>query len=292
MRGSLGIPPLALRVTRRDQTGITRPRFQDVFNPPSGSGTIVPVFAREPVVPIAGNDLQVTHAQEAVGGARVIVRGLRHRYGSGDLAVTVLRGVNLEVLPGAYIALTGASGAGKTTLLSILGGLEPPSEGEVVVGDFAVAKLHGDRLAAFRREMVGFVFQHFGLLAALTALENVELALSLSGRRATARRRKAVELLADVGLEARMHHLPKALSGGERQRVAIARAMANDPKLILADEPTGNLDPGAAGLVMEHLERLRKRTGCTVIVVSHNPAIAERAELSYRLEDGMLALTA
>src|SRR6202011_3317756 len=126
-----------------------------------------------------------------------------------------------EVQPGGYVALTGPSGAGKTTLLSILGGLEPPTEGDVTVAGYSVAKLRGDQLAAFRRETVGFVFQHFGLLGALTAVENVQRALALSRRDSKARERRALELLALVGLEERAHHLPKALSGGEKQRVAI-----------------------------------------------------------------------
>jgi putative ABC transport system ATP-binding protein len=223
-----------------------------------------------------------------VGGAAVTVRGLSHVYRSKGESITVLHGVELAVGPGGYVALTGPSGAGKTTLLSILGGLEPPTEGEVTVGDYAVGNLHGDQLAAFRRETVGFVFQHFGLLAALTAVENVELAMALSRMNSTARERRAIELLEEVGLAERAHHLPKALSGGEKQRVAIARAMANEPQLILADEPTGNLDPDAGRAVMEHIEALRAATGCTVIVVSHNPLIAGRAELSYRLESGRL----
>jgi putative ABC transport system ATP-binding protein len=157
-----------------------------------------------------------------------------------------------------------------------------------MVAGYSVAELRGDQLAAFRRETVGFVFQHFGLLGALTAAENVELALALSRLDGKARGRRALELLARVGLEARANHLPKALSGGEKQRVAIARAMANSPRLILADEPTGNLDPEAGLAVMEHLEALRMSGGCTVIVVSHNPLVAGRADVCYRLERGVL----
>ncbi|HYM96842.1 MAG TPA: ABC transporter ATP-binding protein [Candidatus Sulfotelmatobacter sp.] len=225
---------------------------------------------------------------ETARGAAVSVHGLGHTYRTGGETLTVLRSLELEVRPGGYVALTGPSGSGKTTLLSILGGLEPPTEGEVMVADYSVARLRGDRLAAFRRETVGFVFQHFGLLGALSAAENVELALALSRLDAKARGRRALELLALVGLEARATHLPKALSGGEKQRVAIARAMANSPRLILADEPTGNLDPDSGLAVMDHLEALRASSGCTVIVVSHNPLVAERADIAYRLESGVL----
>jgi ABC-type lipoprotein export system ATPase subunit len=221
-------------------------------------------------------------------GAAVEVHGLNHTYRTGGETLSVLRDVDLEVEPGGYVALTGPSGAGKTTLLSIIGGLDRPTEGEVTVGGLAVASLRGDQLAAFRRETVGFVFQHFGLLGALTALENVELALALSRLASKGRHERAFELLQLVGLADRAHHLPKALSGGEKQRVAIARAMANAPRLILADEPTGNLDPDAGLAVMDLLEALRLSSGCTVIVVSHNPLISGRAEIAYRLERGVL----
>ena len=221
-------------------------------------------------------------------GAAVSVSGLKHSYSVGRTSVTVLRGIDLAVSPGAYVALTGPSGAGKTTLLSILGGLERPTEGEVIVGEYAMAELRGDQLASFRRTMVGFVFQHFGLLGALTALENVEIALALSRTSAKVREQLATDLLASVGLAERARHLPKALSGGEKQRVGMARAIANAPRLILADEPTGNLDPDAGRVVMELLERIRNATGCTVIVVSHNPSVVERAEVRYRLENGVL----
>jgi len=227
-------------------------------------------------------------ARASGGGAAVSVHRLSHTYHTGGESLTVLRAVELEVEPGGYVALTGPSGAGKTTLLSILGGLEPPTEGTVTVGDCAVDDLRGDQLAAFRRETVGFVFQHFGLLGALTAAENVELALALSRLTSKARQQRASELLAAVGLAERAHHLPKALSGGEKQRVAIARATANAPRIILADEPTGNLDPDAGLVVMELLEGLRLSNGCTVIVVSHNPMVARRADITYRLDKGLV----
>jgi putative ABC transport system ATP-binding protein len=216
------------------------------------------------------------------------VRGLSHTYETAGGSITVLRAVDLEVEPGGYVALTGPSGAGKTTLLSILGGLETPTEGSVTVGGRDVSRLRGDQLAAYRRETVGFVFQHFGLMSALDAVENVELALALSRPDSKARHRRATELLELVGLAERAEHLPRALSGGEKQRVAIARAMANYPRLILADEPTGNLDPDAGQAAMDLIEAFRASSGCTVIVVSHNPLVAARAEHRYRLDSGEL----
>ncbi|MDQ6747497.1 MAG: ABC transporter ATP-binding protein [Candidatus Dormibacteraeota bacterium] len=198
----------------------------------------------------------------------------------------MLRGVDLDIPAGGYVALTGRSGAGKSTLLSLVGGLESPTEGEIDVGGHAVGRLRGNALADFRRDAIGFVFQHFGLLSALTAAENVELSLTLTGAEPGPRRRRAKELLQAVGLGNRLDHRPPALSGGERQRVAIARALANRPRVILADEPTGNLDEEAGAVVLELLEALRTERGCTLVVVTHNRAIADRAVHRYQVEDG------
>jgi ABC-type lipoprotein export system ATPase subunit len=200
--------------------------------------------------------------------------------------LVVLDGVELRAGRGSYLALVGPSGSGKTTLLSILGGLERPQTGLVVVGGRDLSQCTGSELADFRRDTVGFVFQHFGLLETATALENVELALSLSrfGRRA--RRRKATDLLDRVGLGDRLSHYPAELSGGERQRVGMARALSNDPELILADEPTGNLDGGTAATVVELLEELRATHGCTLFIATHDRALAGRADRLISLEDG------
>jgi len=185
----------------------------------------------------------------------------------------------------------GPSGAGKTTLLSIIGGLERPQAGSAVVHGHDLSNLDGDDLAAFRRDTVGFVFQHFGLLDALTAIENVELALTLDRADRRTRRRRANELLDAVGLGARADHRPVELSGGERQRVAIARALTNRPRLLLADEPTGNLDERAARDVIELLEAGRATVGYTLIVVTHNAVLAGRAEQRLAITDGHLAAT-
>jgi putative ABC transport system ATP-binding protein len=218
-------------------------------------------------------------------GVAVSVQGLSHRY-RGDLVV--LDDIALEVPAGGYVAVTGPSGAGKSTLLSVLGGLEPLQDGRVVVGGADLAGLDGDELAAYRRATVGFVFQHFGLLETLTAAENVELAGTLARTRPGIRRRQARELLAAVGLDHRTDHRPLELSGGERQRVAIARALANEPRLVLADEPTGNLDDGSALAVIELLERLRDERGHTLLVVTHNRRLAARPPRSVALDRGRL----
>jgi putative ABC transport system ATP-binding protein len=222
-------------------------------------------------------------------GASVCVRGVTHEYGTRDGGVVALDSVDLDVPAGGYVALTGPSGAGKTTLLSLLGGLEPLQSGTMRIDDAELAVLDGDDLARYRRETVGFVFQHFGLVPVLTALENVELALALSGIRRTERLRRSGQLLQAVGLGDRRNHRPAALSGGERQRVAIARAIANHPRLLLADEPTGNLDEDAAASVLRLLEAVRERAGCTLVVVTHNQSVASRAEVRRRIVGGRWA---
>ena len=167
-------------------------------------------------------------------------------------------------------------------MLAILGGLEPVQSGSVVVAGKDVGRLRGGELARFRRERIGFVFQDFGLLTMLTARENVEVALALAGVARRDRRANADHLLAEVGLADRATHRPARLSGGELQRVAMARALANHPQVILADEPTGNLDEGSAGRVMDLLERLRQERGCTLVVVTHNAELAGRADRRLR----------
>lgn len=218
----------------------------------------------------------------------ISVRKLGHSYRTADGPLPVLEGLDLDIEAGGYVALTGPSGSGKSTLLGLLGGLERPQSGTIAVGNHDLSTLAGDGLAAYRRSTVGFVFQHFGLLDTLTAAENVELALLLAGVSGSARRARAVELLDAVGVGGRLSHRPLELSGGERQRVAIARALANHPQLLLADEPTGNLDEDSALQVIELLETLPASHDCTLVLVTHNRVLAQRAERRYRLRDGHL----
>jgi putative ABC transport system ATP-binding protein len=223
-----------------------------------------------------------------VRGVGVSLHGVTHRYASRSGPITVLDGVDLEVDPGCHVALIGASGAGKSTLLSLVGGLERPQHGALTVGGNDLSRLAGDELAAFRRQTVGFVFQHFGLLDLLTARENVEMALSLAGVGPGNRRQRSRHMLDAVGMTHRADHYPTQLSGGERQRVAIARAIANRPGLVLADEPTGNLDGRAASQVLDLMAEVGRQAGCTLLVVTHNPAVLERAERVYELVAGRL----
>src|SRR3954453_6653394 len=213
----------------------------------------------------------------------IAVDELHHENRTGAGTLTVLEHLTLRVAAGGHGALTGPSGAGKSTLLAILGGLEPPQSGSVVVGGHQLADLKGDDLAAYRRTTVGFVFQHFGLLDTLTAVENVELTLMLSGRSPRRRRARAMELLDALGMADRSTHRPLELSGGERQRVAIARAVANQPQLVLADEPTGNLDEESSAHVADLLDDLPARHDCPLAVVTHNRALAARAPVQVTL---------
>jgi len=219
-------------------------------------------------------------------GSAIHLRGISHWYRSGRSQVEALHDVEFDIPAGGYVALTGPSGAGKSTLLSLIGGLERPQSGTLMVGQHDLRALRVDELAAYRRATIGFIFQHFGLLDLLSARENIELAASLSA--SSSGRLPARDLLEEVGLLDRAEHRPGQLSGGERQRVAIARALVNDPSLILADEPTGNLDASSARRVLDLLERVHIERGCTLLVVTHNEAVAQRADQRYRLDGGRL----
>ena len=219
-------------------------------------------------------------------GVAITLRGLRHTYRTSEGPLTVLGGLDLDVPEGGYAAVTGPSGAGKTTLLALLGGLEKPQHGRIEVAGQDLTGLDGDALAAYRRATVGFVFQHFGLLETLTAAQNVELAGTLNGASPGERRARALDLLDAVGLRERAGHRPSRLSGGERQRVAIARALVNEPKLLLADEPTGNLDDDSAAMVIELLEAVRHQHRCTLVLVTHHRDLAARAEQHVALDRG------
>ena len=220
-------------------------------------------------------------------GAAVRIRGLEHGYGSGDRRLPVLRGVDLDLEPGGHLALTGPSGAGKSTLLALVGGLERPQRGELRVDGADLARLRGSALSAYRRRTVGFVFQHFGLVQVLTARENLELALALTGMGRPSRAARAAALLHQVGLTDRADHRPGQLSGGEQQRVAIARALVRRPRLLLADEPTGALDTETGNLVIEVMRAATDR-GCGLILVTHDQAHAAKMQRVLRLEDGAL----
>jgi putative ABC transport system ATP-binding protein len=220
--------------------------------------------------------------------ALVQVVGLARRYKMGARAVDALRGVDLAVERGEFVALVGPSGSGKSTILNLIGGLDRPSAGQVWVDGVELSAGDEGALTAHRRQRVGFVFQSFHLLPRLTAEENVAIPLMFSGVAERARRERARALLARVGLAGRLDHRPAQLSGGEQQRVAIARALVGEPALLLADEPTGNLDTGTGGEIMALLRALNREHGLTVLVVTHDSEVAAFAGRVLRLRDGLL----
>ena len=216
----------------------------------------------------------------------IVVEGLVKRLPSGDQQLTVLDGVDLSIAPGECVAVLGPSGSGKSTLLGLMAGLDQPTAGRVIIDGVDLTTLDEDGLALLRRRAIGFVFQSFQLLGNLTARENVLLPMELCGTPdATAR---ADELLAEVGLSDRGHHHPSQLSGGEQQRVALARAFGPKPPVLLADEPTGNLDGDTGQRILDLLLGLREREGTTLVIVTHDPALAERADRCVRMANGRL----
>lgn len=212
---------------------------------------------------------------------------LTKQVSTGEEQLTILRDINLEVNAGEAAAIIGASGSGKSTLLGLLAGLDMPTSGKVHLDGTDIFTLDEDSRAALRGKILGFVFQSFQLLPALTAIENVMLPLELSGTAAA--EATARKLLERVGLKMRLHHYPKQLSGGEQQRVAIARAFATDPKLLLADEPTGNLDSATGKQIIELMFELNREHGTTLVLVTHDEHLSQRCSRQIRLVDGMLA---
>ena len=206
----------------------------------------------------------------------------------GREAVLALRGIDLDVMPGEMVCLMGPSGSGKTTLLNIVGGLEEPSRGHVIVDGENVVALPEDKLSEMRLTKMGFVFQSYNLLANFTARENVEVPMALAGLSRRERRRKVERLLENVGLADRAKHYPSELSGGQQQRVAIARALANDPPILIGDEITGELDPETGYEVMEVVVRLNREQGTTIVYVTHDPRMAKFAERLTHLRDGQI----
>jgi len=218
----------------------------------------------------------------------VSIRELSKVYLQGEINVVALNKISLDIAPGEFLALMGPSGSGKSTLLHIIAGIDRPTRGSCWVQDIDVAALSESQLADWRNKNVGFVFQTFNLIPVLTAFENVELPLLLTRLNAKQRRQQVSTALELVGLADRGHHLPKQLSGGQEQRVAIARAIVTDPKLVIADEPTGNLDSASAQEILNILQMLSQKIGKTVIMVTHDPKAAAYGSRSIHLEKGEL----
>ena len=223
-----------------------------------------------------------------MSNAIITTRGLSKAYSSGDVTTQALRGVDLEIKKGSFTCIVGPSGHGKSTLMHLIGGLDRPSEGSVILDGTEITRLDNSQVAKLRSEKIGFVFQFFNLLQGLTARENVEVAMMLAGVPEKEQSAGALKLLDMVGLSAKADSKPSQLSGGQQQRVAIARALANDPAILLMDEPTGNLDSTSEAEVMEILQNLHA-AGKTVVLVTHNNDIAARAEHVICVKDGRIA---
>jgi putative ABC transport system ATP-binding protein len=282
-------------VNRKVAAGHSTPRLWPADVPKSGRSTeeTVKAFVASPrkssSIPAKGLRCSSTNQAERLPMYVLETRGLRKDYGVGEqVRVHALRGVDLQVCRGELLAIMGPSGSGKSTLLHILGGVETPSSGSVLLEGVDLASMNDDQRTIIRRERLGFIFQSFNLLPAFTSEENVALPLELAGVASSEARRRAAEALKRVGMSHRLHHVPSTMSGGEQQRVAIARALAMQPALLLADEPTGNLDSANGQQVTALLRRLASEHNQTIVMVTHDSNVAAQADRLVRLRDGLV----
>jgi putative ABC transport system ATP-binding protein len=230
----------------------------------------------------------ITTPQIATKASAVSVQNVRKVYQRDSQQLTVLDGINLEVPAGEFVALMGPSGSGKTTLLNLIAGIDRPSSGRVVVANTDLTPLSEGELAKWRSRNIGFIFQFYNLIPVLNAMENVELPLLLAALSSKERRDRAMTALRIVGLEDRYKHYPRQLSGGQEQRVAIARAIVTDPSVLVADEPTGDLDSKSAQEILDLMQTFNREFGKTIVMVTHDPRAAERAHVQRHLEKGVL----
>lgn len=219
----------------------------------------------------------------------VTVSGLKKVYDKGKMPVEALRGIDLSIENGEFLALVGPSGSGKTTLLNLMGGLDRPTEGNISIEGKEITSLSESEVAGLRLRRIGFVFQEFNLIPVLTALENVEYVMLLQGVRGKERRERAVSMLKEVGLEGMEDRRPRELSGGQQQRVAVARAIVSEPAIVLADEPTANLDSVTGASLLDLMKGLNEKKGVTFIFSTHDPMVMEMARRIIRLKDGRIA---
>lgn len=225
---------------------------------------------------------------EAAPEVAIAAIDLQKRYGTGSDVTVALAGVSFEIKRGEFVAIIGPSGSGKTTLLNILGALDRPTAGKVIIDGIDISKLPNAELAKIRNRKLGFVFQDFNLVSRMSAAENIELPLLIRGVPGDERRKKSKELLERFGLGPKANRNVNKLSGGERQRVAVARALANDPEIVLADEPTGNLDTKNTEVMMDYMKQLNKEFGKTVVIITHNPEVARKTNRLVAIRDGRI----
>jgi putative ABC transport system ATP-binding protein len=238
---------------------------------------------------MTSGEIQSGDGKDVAGKPIIKLRGVRKVYTRGRQEIPVLEAIDIEIAEGAFEALMGPSGSGKTTLLNLIAGIDRPSAGSVVVGGTEINVLSEGELAAWRARHIGFIFQQYNLLPVLTAFQNVELPLLLAKLSRAERRKRVQTALKVVGLEDRMDHYPRQLSGGQEQRVAIARAIVTDPTILVADEPTGDLDRKSAEEILKLLDVLHREFKKTIVMVTHDPMAAQRAEVVLRLDKGQLA---
>jgi putative ABC transport system ATP-binding protein len=223
-----------------------------------------------------------------MSGLNIKVRDLVKVHHTGKIEVQALRGLNLDITPGELVSIIGPSGSGKSTLLNIIGGLDKATAGTVQVGEKTVTELSVRQLVDYRRKVVGHIFQNLNLIPTLSAQENIEFSMVASGVPRSKRKQRVQDLLTTVGLQARAHHKPEELSGGEQQRIAIASALGNDAPILLADEPTGELDTANARIIAEYLVKINQEMGKTIIMVTHDPSVARVSSRILRIEDGVI----
>ena len=219
----------------------------------------------------------------------ISVQNVRKIYQTKGETVEALKGVTIEIAPGEFTAIAGPSGSGKSTLLNLLGGLDQPSSGKILIGDLDITRMTDTMLCAMRLNSIGYIFQAYNLIPVLSVLENVEFVMLLQGIAAGARRKKCLDILSEVGLSAHVHRRPAELSGGQQQRVAVARAIVSEPALVLADEPTANLDSGTAGALLDLMADLNRKRNVTFIFSSHDSLVLSRARRIVKLHDGQIA---
>lgn len=222
------------------------------------------------------------------GRAVISVENVTRDLRLGKITINALRGVNMQINAGELVGVVGPSGSGKSTLLGIIGGLDTPTSGRVEIDGVDITRMNENQLTEVRNEKIGFIFQFFNLIPTLTAVENVALPIQFARKPNYKPEKRAKELLEMLGLKERMHHRPSELSGGQQQRVAIARALANNPPLVLADEPTGNLDTESGAIVLEALHKIRNENGTTIVIVTHDPELAQQTDRVLTLVDGKI----